>query len=333
MYSGTYYSDVSPRIGVYAVGKMLAYAQSRLVLEPYAMVTPLPKNKGQTIKWRRPVPFAVDTTALLEGVTPNPEIMQYEDVSAQILEFGGWVPITDWILDTHEDPVLNDIVQLLGKKAADTKEAIIWGIVRAGSSVVYSGAATSRATVDSPLSGDELDIVIRTLKANHAEPVTRMLSPSPNFGTEAVNGGFIAVGHSNMEQDIRKLDGFVPKERYGSFKPLSDWELGKVNDIRFILTPHLEPFPGAGSATITGVLSTNSRVDVYPLIVFGQDAYGVTALKGMDSAQVTVTNPSMGKTETDPLGQRGFAAWKFWYVAKILNDLWIIRVEAAVSSL
>ena len=47
------YGDVSPRVGIFAVAKLLARIEPILVLERFALTTPLPKNKGEVIKWRR----------------------------------------------------------------------------------------------------------------------------------------------------------------------------------------------------------------------------------------------------------------------------------------
>lgn len=82
------YGDVSPRVGIFAVAKMLARVEPILVLEKFAYVTPLPKNKGQTVKWRRIRPLAVSTTNLTEGVTPAASQLQYDDITTQIGEFG-----------------------------------------------------------------------------------------------------------------------------------------------------------------------------------------------------------------------------------------------------
>ena len=71
-------------------------------------------------------------------------------------------------------------------------------------------------------------------------------------------------------------------------------------------------------------------MDVYPLVIVGQDAYGVVPLRGMDSATVTVKNPT--PTYEDPLAQRGFASWKMWYVAVRLNEEWMVRIEGAASA-
>lgn len=331
-YLGLSYGDISPRVGVFAVGKFLAHAQNQLVLEKFAQVQNLPKNKGQTIKWRRSVPFEISTTALTEGVTPAPQGYEVEDVSAVISQYGAWVELTDVIMDTHEDPVLSEISANMGEQAAAIKEAIIWGVLRAGTNVVYSGSATSRATVTAPSALADFQAATRELRRNHAKKITKMLSASDKVSTEPVNASFIAVGHSDLDRDIRELPGFVEVHRYGTGGALHPNELGKIDDIRFILTPHLTPFTGAGSTSITGVENNGTNVNVYPVVVLAQDAYGVTALGGMSSVSLQVGNP--GKpSPTDPLGQRGFVSWKMWFVATRLNENWMVRVEAACTSL
>lgn len=331
-FSGTQYGDISPRIGIFAVAKMLERAEPQLVLEKFAQVQAIPKNKGQTIKWRRPVPLDVSPSVLTEGVTPVPTIMEYEDVSSTISQYGGWIGFTDVIQDTHEDPVLSDMTSLLADQAASTKEAIIWSVIRGGTSVIYSGVATSRATVVATLADDELRAAQRVLKANHGKHITKMLSASDKISTEAVAPAFLAFGHTNLEQDLRDIAGFLPRELYGSGSLVSDYEIGKFEDLRFILTPHLEPFFGAGSATTTGVLNTNSAVDVFPLVIVAQNAFAVTPLKGLNSVEMGVLNPKMAGSESDPLGQRGLVSWKMWFVATRLNETWMVRIETAASA-
>ena len=34
-----------------------------------------------------------------------------------------------------------------------------------------------------------------------------------------------------------------------------------------------------------------------------------------------------------PLGQRGVVGWKTWHVAKILNNAWMVRIEAEATDL
>lgn len=324
------YGDISPRVGIYAVANFLAHAVPVLVLEKFGKVEPLPANKGMVIKWRRFIPFEVNTTSLVEGVTPAPSTMEVEDVSAVIDQYGNWVGFTDVIMDTHEDPVLQKLTMGLGEQAAATKEALIWDTLIGGTNVLYAGAATSRVTVVSPIAEEDLIAAQRFLKGNRAKHITKMLKASTNIATEPVAPAFVAFGHTNLEPDLRALTEFTVREKYSQFNPVSDYEIGKFQDIRFVLSPDLRLFYGAGGSP-TGVLSRDGvAADVYPIVILGQDAFGVTPLRGKDSASVFIQNPK--PSETDPLGQRGFASWKMWYVAVRLNEEWMCRIECAASA-
>lgn len=327
----TTYGDISPRVGIYAVSNFLAHAEPVLILEKFAKVEQLPKNQGQLVVWRRFVPFEINTTALVEGVTPAPNQLQYEDVSTVVDQYGGWTSFSDVVLDTHEDPNLKTITMGLGEQAGATKEAIIWDKLIGGTSVIYSGDATSRATVDAPVGEEDLVAAQRFLKANRAKHITKMLKASTSVATEPVAPAFVAFGHSNLEPDVRALTEFVVREKYSNTTFLSDYEIGKFQDIRFILSPQWAPLYGAGKAAAAGVLSADgARADVYPIVIVGQDAFGVVPLRGMDSAKVTIKNPEANFS--DPLAQRGFASWKMWYVAVRLNEEWMVRIEAAASA-
>lgn len=328
----TTYGDISPRVGIFAVAKFLAHAQPVEVLAKFGMNESIPKNKGQLAVFRRFVPFEINTTALVEGVTPAPNMLQYEDISVVISQYGAWVNFTDVVVDTHEDPNLAKITMGLGEQAAAVKEAIIWAELVGGTNVLYTGTATQRSEVAAPIAEEDLIAAQRFLKASKAKLITKMLKAGPNIATEPVAPAFIAFGHTNLEPDFRSLTGFVPVEKYATGTALSDYELGKFQQIRVILSPDLEIFYGAGDTTPTGVLSADGvNVDVYPIVIIGQDSYGIVPLRGMDSATVYVQNPK--PTYEDPLAQRGFASYKMWYAALRLNEAWLVRIEAAASAL
>lgn len=334
MSQGTFvsYGDVSPRVGIYAVAKMLARIEPILVLEKYALVTPLPKNKGETVKWRRIRPMQVSTVNLTEGVTPPPSQLVYDDVTTVIGQFGSWVQITDKIQDLHEDRVLDDAMTALGDQAASTKEAIIWGVLRGGTNVLYANG-TVRTSVNTPIDLELVRAGVNTLKRNHAKKITERLAASPNYATEAVNASFVAFAHVDMERDFREMASFVPVERYGSFKPIdADNEIGKVEEVRVILSPQLSPFADAGGTAGSMRSTSGTSADVYPVILIAKEAYGTVPLKGVSSVEMAVKNPKMGEPG-DPLGQRGHVAWKMWYQAIRLNEQWMVRLEVAATAL
>lgn len=331
-YNGMTFGDISPRVGLHAVAKMLVTAKNQLTLERFALNQAIPKNKGLLLKFRRPIKFAAATTPLVEGVTPSPQILGYEDVSVSISQYGAWVPFTDVIADTHEDPNLNVISEQCGDQAALTKERIIWGVMRGGTNVAYSGSASARSGVVATLTLDDIRAAVRSLKNNHAQKITKVLKASTNIATQPVNASYVAFAHVNLEQDFRDMTGFVASENYASGSVINEYEIGKVEEVRIILTPHLEPFYGAGDTTLNGVLNNGSNVDVYPVVIIGQDAYAVTPLSG-SAIQMGVKNPKMASGDVDPLGQRGYVAWKMWFAAVRLNEAWMVRLETACSAL
>lgn len=332
----TKYGDISQRTAAYAETKMLEHAEPILVLEKFAQAKPLPRNTADNVKFRRPIPYSVNTAQLVEGVTPTPKQMQYEDVSVSLGQYGDVIEITDRVADLCEDPVLNDAAMLAGEQAAETKELILWGALKAGTNVAYSGTAASpaaRTDVNEPISLNLLRNAIRNLKSQRAKPITQMVSASPKYATEAVAPAFIAFAHTDVEQDIRDLDNFTPVEKYGTYSPVSDNECGKVEQIRFILSPVLAAFADSGSTTLNGMASTGAaNVDVYPVVVVSKNSYGTVPLKGANSMSPRVVNPDR-IDKSDILGQRGYVGWKMYFAALILNESWVQRIEVGVTDL
>lgn len=331
----TTYSDIGQRTTVWAEGKMLEHAEPILVLDKFGDVKPLPKNKADTITFRRPNVYTVTTNQLIEGVTPAPKSITYTDVSVQMGQYGELFELSDRVADMNEDPVLANAAMLLGEQAAETKELILWGVLRAGTNVFYSGTGTptARSDVNDTITLNLQRAVVRSLKNQRAKTITTMVGASPKFGTEAVAPAFVAFGHTDIEQDIRDMDGFTPTERYGNFAPISPHEVGKVEGVRYILSPVLEPFLAAGSSTLNGMYAADStNVDVYPVVFISKNCFGTVPLKGAGSMSPVVINPGR-PSKDDPLGQRGYVGWKMYFAALILNESWMNRVEVGVTDL
>jgi N4-gp56 family major capsid protein len=329
----TAYADggVSPRTNVYAERQMLKHAKPVMVLEKLGLTKPMPKNKTDTIKFRRPKVFTAATTPLIEGVTPTETQFSYEDVSATLRQYGQVVIVTDKIEDLHEDPVLNDASVQAGENIGRTIEALNYGVVRAGTSVYYANG-TQRTDVNTPITLGKQRAVLRSLKALKAQKITRSLSPSSDYGTRAVEAAYVAVAHTDVESDIRNLPGFKTVAEYGTRSPISEYEIGSVEDVRYMLSPDLNPFLNAGGTPGVMVSTGGTQADVYPIIYFGQDSWGMVALRGQGAVSPTII-PVGQKTKDDPLGQRGYVGWKTWHAALILNQAWMSRLEVAVSSL
>lgn len=324
----TTYGSISQRTAAWAASEMLSHAEPVLILSKFGQHKPIPKNKANGVKFRRPIPWPAVTTPLTEGQTPASRQMQYEDVQATLAQYGDVAEINDHVQDLAEDPVLKDATEQCGEQSGASIEAVTWGAIRGGTNVFYANGA-SRGAVNSVITLKKQRAITALLKANKAKKVTKMAKSTVQWGTEAIDAAFIAVANTNLESDIRDLAGFTPVEKYGAMKPLP-YEIGKVEDVRYCLSPDLDAFADAGAATSTMISTTGTNADVYPVMYFGQEAYGCVPLKGANAITPKVT-PVDSTDSSDPLGQRGFVGWKAYFVALILNQGWIARLEVAAT--
>lgn len=353
----TKYGDITPRTAAYVSKDLLTRGIPLLVFEKFGQAKPIPANSTQSIKFRR---YFLDQTfsnfggkynpdevykssnynptvkVLTEGQTPNATSLKTEDVTATLTQVGDLITITDVILDTHEDPVLREATAIAGEQAAVMVEKMRFNQLIAGTHVFYANGS-ARSAVNTVISVDLIRKAVRSLKRNLAKPITSVIRSTAAYGTQNVNAGYVAIVHPDLEPDLRGLSGYVSAENYGSLSPWEN-ELGKLEDVRFVATTICSPW--AGSATVGGsyngagysTLSTDgAHSDVYPVLIFARDAYGIVPLKGANAITPMVVNPK--PSDSDPLGQRGHVGWKAWQTAVILNDAWMCRLEVASKAL
>jgi N4-gp56 family major capsid protein len=327
----TTYGDISQRTAAYAAATMLRHAEPVLVLAKLGMSKPMPKNKADTIKFRRAIPFSPAVVPLQEGVTPSTQRVSYEDVTVQMRQYGATTVITDVVQDLAEDPVMMTASELLGEQAAATVEQLTYGVIRAGTSVFYANGAV-RTSVNTAISLTKQRAVTRYLKAQKSMKITRILDGSVNYLTKPIEAAYVAVAHTDLESDLRGLAGFTTTATYGTRSMVCEQEIGTVEDCRYVLSPDLAPFADAGGASGgTMVSTTGSASDVYPVIFVGKEAFGLVPLKGAEAITPMVVN--MKPSASDPLAQRGYVSFKTYFCAVILNQTWMSRLEVAVTRL
>jgi N4-gp56 family major capsid protein len=324
----TRYGDISPRTAARVVRKMLDHNEPTLILCKMGRTEPQPKNATDSVKFRRPIPFRASTIPLQEGVTPTPDRMAYEDVSVQLKQYGRWTEITDWVDDTHEDPVFSNAGELMSELAMATWEQIVYAAIRGGTNVFYANG-TVRTSVNTVVTVAKLRAVTTSLKTNKAKKVTKILARGPDYGSQSVEAAYVAVGHTHLENDFRNLTGFTKVADYANMKPISEHEIGAVEDVRILLSADLDPFADAGGAKGSMRSTSGTLADVYPILIMGQDCFGQVPLKGENAMTPIVVNPK--PQGGDPLGQRGSVGFKFATAALILNELWMARLEVACT--
>lgn len=346
--ANTYGSIGNATAGWYS-RKLLRHAMPVLVLERYGLTKTLPKNETKIIQFRRSKAFKAATIPLTEGVTPQGSDFGYDTITALIQQYGDWAPITDVVADTSKDMVLRDMSERQGEQIGETRELLMWDILRAGTNVDYGGTATSRSGIGatSLLNVAKQRAATKMLHAMKAKKFTKVLKGSEDYDTYAIEASYMAVGHTNLDPTIRDLKGtnanniFVPVSKYGSgMGTTSPQELGVFENVRYITSPDLPPFAGAGGTGSNAVYRTNNKVDVYPILFLGRDAFGCIALRGMRDRQgkrvgSIPVRPAVLQPGTprggDPIGQRGSIGWSMYFACVILNDSWMRRLEVAVA--
>jgi N4-gp56 family major capsid protein len=326
--AATNYGDISPRTAAYAEKELLKRGLPYLVLEKFGQAKALPDNSTKVMKFRRYNALSNTPASLTEGVTPASQALTVTDVTATLAQYGGLTTITDVILDTHEDATLNEAVALLGEQAAQMIEKMRYGVLKAGTNVLYANGS-ARNAVNTEISIDVQRRAVRALKRQNARFITSVVRSTPSFGTENVAPGYVGLIHPDVEASVRSLSGFVPAEKYGSMTPW-EGELGKCEDVRYISSTIFEPFADAGGAKGTMLSTTGTSADVYPMLYLGRDAYGIIALKGAFALTPMVVNPK--PSDSDPLAQRGHCSWKAYQTCVVLNDAFMVRCEVAARA-
>lgn len=336
-------------------GQILKHAVPVEVLAKGGRQVTFPKNNSDTYVARRWLPYGSTATnngnqffanatgdrgnvlvqahLTQEGVTPLPDSIAPQDVTVVMQQYSCLYGFTDKTYDLYEDDVPQAMQEQIGERVALVNEMIIFGVLKAGTNQYYGGTGTTRATVNGKITLPLIRKIVKSLQANHGKSVTKVLSASNQYGTDAVAPGFFVTCHTDMEPDIRDLPGFVPAEKYATGTPLPN-EVGKCERFRFLTSPDLPSYQDAGAAIGTlGLYSTTgTSIDVYPLIIAAEDAWSQVAVRGKDSLKPTFLPPGQ-VSKSDPFGQRGYAGTIWWKAALVENNGWLAIANVGITNL
>jgi N4-gp56 family major capsid protein len=348
----TSYGDISPAVAAYSVVRMLKRAMPYLHIEKFGQTYELPTQSTQTAKFRRYflsgaqgaagpdgggvngaasaffIPLAL--TPLVEGVTPSGSLLSNQDYTVQCQQYGDFVTTTDVIEDTHTDPVLQQLTDILGEQAAVTVETLRFNVLIAGTNVWYAGLVSGRSGVVTAIVLADQRRVTTGLNRQNAKKISKVVASNPDFNTKSVEASYFGICHPDLESDIRGMAGFVPVASYGPHTSPFEGEIGAVEQVRYLTSTVFAPFPDAGGTKGLMRSTSGTNADVYPILIFGRDAFGMVPLKGKSSMTPMVVSPK--PSAGDPLAQRGTVGWKLWQSTVILQDAYMARLEVAATA-
>jgi N4-gp56 family major capsid protein len=332
------YADITAeQVDAYYDMRLLTVAAPNLV---YAMVAQdsnqnntIPEHNGDVINMRRYTALAAATTPLVEGVTPPSTDVSVTSITATVSEYGAWISFTGKLDRLAIDPNLQQYAYLLGMQAGLTIDTLSRDVAVATDTIVYPGSHDERtditANLEDRFSATLLMKALRTLHDNNALPFA--------------NGNFIAIISPSTEFDIMQDSTLVnimkDAQNRGPENPLVKGYIGSALGVDFYRTSNAKYYTSGGA----------SSNDIHATMIFGQNAIGAGGLAGYIPAKIsgTQTGNDTGKkinpvklivtpvetpSKEDPLHQRGTVGWLTTYVAKLLNEDFLVKCEHGVSA-
>ena len=304
-------SGMSAEMKTFYEKRLIDQAEPALVHDQFGDPYPIPANGGKNIEFRKYDSLPKATTPLTEGVTPDGQTMNVSTVTAEVKQYGGWVPITDTLQLTAIDNNIVQATKIIASQAGRTLDTIVRDVLAGGTNVIYAPkigeggaetAVTSRATLDATcqLTSDLIARAATQLKAMNADPI----------GTS-----FVGIIHPYVAYDLRRDPDWIDVHKYAQPDEIYNGEIGTLHGVRFVETSEAKIWKGTGCPTGLAVCST---------LILGAHAYGSTEIEGGGLEHIV---KQLGYGD-DPLNQRASVGWKAHKTAERLVEQYMVRIES-----
>ena len=304
-------SGMSAEMKTFYEKRLIDQAEPALVHDQFGDPYPIPANGGKNIEFRKYDSLPKATTPLTEGVTPDGQTMNVSTVTAEVRQYGGWVPITDTLQLTSIDNNIVQATKIIASQAGRTLDTIVRDVLAGGTNVIYAPkigeggaetAVTSRATLDATcqLTSDLIARAATQLKAMNADPI----------GTS-----FVGIIHPYVAYELRRDPDWIDVHKYAQPDEIYNGEIGTLHGVRFVETSEAKIWKGTGCPAGLAVFST---------LILGAHAYGSTEIEGGGLEHIV---KQLGYGD-DPLNQRASVGWKAHKTAERLVEQYMVRIES-----
>lgn len=304
-------SGMSAEMKTFYEKRLIDQAEPALVHDQFGDPYPIPANGGKNIEFRKYDSLPKATTPLTEGVTPDGQTMNVSTVTAEVRQYGGWVPITDTLQLTAIDNNILQATKIIASQAGRTLDTIVRDVLAGGTNVIYAPkigeggaetAVTSRATLDATcqLTSDLIARAATQLKAMNADPI----------GTS-----FVGIIHPYVAYELRRDPDWIDVHKYAQPEEIYNGEIGTLHGVRFVETSEAKIWKGTGCPAGLAVFNT---------LILGAHAYGSTEIEGGGLEHIV---KQLGYGD-DPLNQRASVGWKAHKTAERLVEQYMVRIES-----
>jgi N4-gp56 family major capsid protein len=310
-------STLSGQYQIFFSKKLLSSLLPNLIMNQFAVQTPLPKNAGaKQVSWfYYDDADAANVQTLAEGVkTSTTRDLTLSSINKSLTQYGETTVLTDILTNTDLFNALNRAVGVMGDEAAIHHDNLIRTALVAGGTKIYAQGSTDFTTLRTLqpqagkwISADGLGIATR-LKKNKAK---------------RIGGSWVGVVGPEVSQDIQKDPDWKEAAKYAGSKQLFNGELGELNGVRYVETNNNYIEAGTeGTYDSTG--------NVFATFYLGAESVGSVALTG-DSPMSPKMYVLKDADKSDPANQLTYASWKKFAAASILRTA-NSRVYKSLSS-
>lgn len=337
----------APVNNVYMRG-LLSAARKRLPYFNGTLPGTLEKKGGSmTVKWRRIENLSAATTAISEHTENGPAVFglgrntvkpTITDLTVAIAKYGNAILTTEEIDLFNISPITAALMDTLGANAGESLNILMRDVMKASTNITYVGGVANKSAVASEITLNSIKNTVGNLQKQSAMKFDGEGHGSVNYNSQPIRSSFFGACHTDVEEDIRQLTGFVGVEQYGGYTSTYPFEFGTAGGVRWCST-EIAPVETAGSTTSASTTyqgSSTGLADLYWSFVYGKEAVGSVGLgqshgtdintmydpKKPQAVEVIVHQPGSSGI-ADIFKEVGAIAWKAWFAGKILNPNWI----------
>lgn len=297
---------------------------------------------------------------LTEGAgATNERTLQKVTVEATLNRFGEMITYTDEVDLFSEDMMQVRYREELGELAGSRYEDLLQLDLLATPTKMYSGVATSMATLGASIAVDgsedadwtvSYDLIrqaVRKLVRNRAKKNTQVVTGSNKIDTVTVAPAYYAIIGADVKADLEGLTRgtgaeaefvYTPFHKYASAATLAEGEVGRMHEVRFIESEAAvveyqkgATVPGGyvGDLAYTGTIGTGAKFDVHPILFPTEGSFATVGLKGMGKIKFNSAAPA-DVSLINPYGTKGFFSYNFFYATVILEPEKLLRLDVLV---
>lgn len=268
------------------------------------------------------------TSALVEGATPSEQAAPSLTLTTITpLFYGAWIGHTDELEMTVFDPLISEISSILGEQCGLSADTLIRNTMTDGATKDYSGAATSRATLDAPQHN-----------VSYADFVKQLAALQAGDALPLEGQDFVVIMHphtfATLMQDSTFVNLFVNEI---SDSPIRSGYMGRLLNCRIYVSSNSREYADTG---------VGSTTDVYSMLFIGKESHGYVGFgnitpdmmdgggdgyannTGKQVKPVEIIVKQLGSAGADdPLNQRATVGWKMSLATTVLNSAWIRDLE------